>query len=113
MPNKIVIAASVIIAIIEGLAPGVVPMAILPLLLVLLGLVYGVIGVDAEDPVAYLAVAIAIGAAGGADVLGHIHVIGSYLDAIVDQVAVVLLSGGVAIMVMRAWNRLSAADDSD
>lgn len=113
MLNKIVIAASVIIAIVEGLAPGVVPMAILPLLLVLLGLVYGAIGVDAEDPVAYLAVAIAIGAAGGADVLGHIHAVGSYLDAIVDQVAVVLLSGGVTIMVMRAWNRLSAADDAD
>ena len=111
MPTKIVIAASVIIAIVEGLAPGVVPMAILPLALVVLGLVYGVMCVDAEEPVAYLAVAIALAAAAGADVLGHIHVIGMYLDAIVDQIAVVLLSGAVTIMVMRAWNRLTASDD--
>lgn len=111
MPTKIVIAASVIIAIVEGLAPGVVPMAILPLALVVLGLVYGVMCVDAEEPVAYLAVAIALAAAGGADVLGHIHVIGMYLDAIVDQIAVVLLSGAVTIMVMRAWTRLTASDD--
>ena len=111
MPTKIVIAASVIIAIVEGLAPGVVPMAILPLALVVLGLVYGVMCVDAEEPVAYLAVAIALAAAGGADVLGHIHVIGMYLDAIVDQIAVVLLSGAVTIMVMRAWTRLTATDD--
>ena len=111
MPTKIIIAASVIIAIVEGLAPGVVPMAILPLALVVLGLVYGVMCVDAEEPVAYLAVAIALAAAGGADVLGHIHVIGMYLDAIVDQIAVVLLSGAVTIMVMRAWGRLTASDD--
>ncbi len=111
MPTKIVIAASVIIAIVEGLAPGVVPMAILPLALVVLGLVYGVMCVDAEEPVAYLAVAIALAAAGGADVLSHIHVIGMYLDAIVDQIAVVLLSGAVTIMVMRAWTRLTASDD--
>ena len=111
MPTKILIAASVIIAIVEGLAPGVVPMAILPLALVVLGLVYGVMCVDAEEPVAYLAVAIALAAAGGADVLGHIHVIGMYLDAIVDQIAVVLLSGAVTIMVMRAWTRLTASDD--
>ena len=111
MPTKIIIAASVIIAIVEGLAPGVVPMAILPLALVVLGLVYGVMCVDAEEPVAYLAVAIALAAAGGADVLGHVHVIGMYLDAIVDQIAVVLLSGAVTIMVMRAWTRLTASDD--
>lgn len=110
MLNKIVIAASVIIAIVEGLAPGVVPMAILPLLLVLLGLVYGVIGVDSEDPTAYLVVAVATAAAAGGDVLGHIHVIGMYLDAIVDQIAVALLSGAVTIMVLRAWNRLNASD---
>ena len=111
MPTKIIIAASVIIAIVEGLAPGVVPMAILPLALVVLGLVYGVMCVDAEEPVAYLAVAIALAAAGVADVLGHVHVIGMYLDAIVDQIAVVLLSGAVTIMVMRAWTRLTASDD--
>lgn len=108
MLNKILIAAGLIIAIIEGLAPDVVPMGILPLLLVLAGLAYGAVAVDAEDPVAYLAVAIAIGAAGAADVLGHIQAIGSYLDGIVDQIAVLLLSGAVTVMVMRAWNRLTA-----
>ncbi len=108
MLNKILIAAGLIIAIVEGLAPNVVPMGILPLLLVLAGLAYGAVGVDAEDPVAYLATAIAVAAAGAGNVLGHIPAIGGYLDGIVDQIAVLLLSGAVTVVVLRAWNRLTA-----
>ena len=106
--KKIVIAASIIIAIIEGVAPGVIPLGILPLLLVILGLVYGAIGVDAEDAGQYVALAIAVGAAGMADVLGHVHIIGTFLDGIIDQISVMLLSGVVTVLVLRAWNRLSA-----
>ena len=110
MPTKIIIGASIIISIIHGLAGDAVPGGILPLLLVLLGLVYGVMAVDAEDPVAFLVLAIAFGAASSADVLDHIHFIGTYLDNILDPLAMVLYGGVVSILLMRAWNRLTAAD---
>ena len=110
MATRIVVGLVVIAAVVQGLWPGVVPENILPLALVVLGLVYGVVGLDAEDSTGYLALAIAVGAASSADVLGHIHVVGSYLDAIVDQISIALLGGVVAVLAIRTWNRVMPSD---
>ena len=95
-------------AIVEGLAPGVVPQNLLPLALVVLGLVYGAMVVDAEDATGFLAVAIAAGAAAGSDALGNIHVIGGYLDGILGQIAMALYGAVASIVAVRAWNRLKS-----
>ena len=106
MSNRIVVGLIVLAAVIEGLAPGSVPNNLLPLALVVLGLVYAGMAIDAEDATAYLVVVLAVGAAAQADVLTHIHVIGSPLDGIVDQISVALYSGVVTVLVMRTLNRL-------
>ena len=75
--------------------------------MVALGVAYAVMNIDAVSPQAYLTTALVVAAAGGANVLDNVYAIGGYLDSIVDQVAVVYLSGGAAIMGMRAWNLIT------
>ena len=105
--TRIVVGLITLAAIIEGLAPGAVPSDLLPLAIVVLGLVYGWTAVDAEDPVAFLAVTIAVGlAAESAEVLQVIPAVGGYLDAIVDQVSMALYAGVISILVARTVNRL-------
>ena len=107
--SRIVVGLILLAAIIEGLAPGAVPSALLPLALVILGLVYGWTAVDAEDPTTYLVVAVAAGIAAGAPdggVLNLIPAVGGYLDGIVDQVITALYAGVVSILVARTVNRL-------
>ena len=86
--------------------PGMVPMGLLPLLLVILGLAYAVMSLDAEDSTMFVAVAIGLGAAAGADVLSNIHVVGDYLDAIADQLVLMYYGGIVAIVATRVYTRI-------
>ena len=86
----------------QGLAAEAVPTGIVALALVVLGLVYGELAIDAEDATAYLVLTLAVGATGGADVLSHIQVIGGSLDAIVDQVSTSLYAGVVTVLAKRA-----------
>lgn len=98
MANKIIVGLVVLLAIIETLAAGALPGGIVGLLLVLLGLVYGWMSVDADDATGYLVLALAVGAAGGADVLGNIQAIGAPLDGIVDQIGTALYAGVVSVL---------------
>lgn len=111
MAARIIVGLAVIAAVVQGLGPDLVPENILPLVLVVLGLAYGAVGVDAEDATAYLAVAIAVGMAASSDVLGNIHVVGDKLDAIVDGMSVALLGGVVTVLVLRTWNRIMPSGD--
>ena len=117
--TRIIVALIVLAAVIEGLSPGVVPMDLLPLALVVLGLIYGWTAIDAEEPTTFLAVVIAVGMASQADVGGmmgmtgdgngvlyYIPYAGSYLDGIVDQVAVALYGAVMAVLCARIVNRL-------
>lgn len=97
----------ILAAVIEGLAPGVVPGDILPLIMVLAGVAYAVMNIDAANPQAFLTTALVVAAAGGADVLSNLPAVGTFLDAIVDQVAIVYLSGGAGVLGVRAWSLLS------
>ena len=115
MPSRIIIGLIVIAAVVQGLWPNAVPQNILPLALVALGLAYAAVAIDAEDATAYLVVAVAVGAASQANVLGHIQlgnieVIGSSLQGILDQVAIALYGGVVTVIAMRTWNRLMPSD---
>lgn len=113
--TRIVVGLILLAAIVEGVAPGAVPMDLLPLALVILGLVYGWTAVDSDDPGAYLLVTLAVvaastmpggGAGDGNGVLGLIPAVGGHLDAILDQAVSALLGGVVSVFVQRTISRL-------
>ena len=79
---------------------------ILALALVVLGIVYAVTEIDAEDATGPLAVVIASGAAVNAEVLNNIPAIGMHLNAILGEVVVALYAGAATILVVRIINRL-------
>ena len=106
MASRNIIVLVIILAIVQALAPDAIPGGLVPLALVILGLLYAIVAVDAEDATAYLVVAIAVGAAAGADVLSNIPGIGESLDAIVDPIATALYAGVIAILVERGLNRI-------
>ena len=111
MTLRILAALIVIVAVVQGLAPDLIPQAILPLVLVLLGLAWGVMAVDDDNRTQFLVAAVAVGGAASMDVLNHIHMIGAYLDMILDQLAVALFAGVVSVAVLRIWDRLMPAGD--
>ncbi len=106
MAIKIIIGLIAILAVVQALAGDLVPGGTVPLALVILGLAYAALAIDPEDAIAYLVLTLAVGAASGADVLGHIPQIGAPLDAIFDQVSVALYAGVVTVLAMRTFNRL-------
>lgn len=106
MANRIILGLAILLAIILAFAPDVDTGGVLSLVLVVLGLVYGAMAVDAEDAVAFLVLAVAVGASASADVLGGIPAIGSHLDAIVDGLATVLSAGVVTVLAVQCVNRL-------
>ena len=109
MATRAVYGLGILAAVIAGLwadAPEGA-MGFLGFAMVVLGVAYAVMNIDAAKPQAYLTTALVVAAAGGADVLNSVYAVGGYLDAIVDQVAVVYLSGGAAIFGMRAWSLIS------
>ena len=105
MATRILVGLITLAAIVQGLAADSVG-DFMPLILVILGLVYGAMAVDAEDATAYLVVTLAVGGAAGMSVLSNIPAVGDSLDAILDQVSVALFSGAVTILCKRAINRV-------
>ena len=81
-------------------------MVMLPLVLVVLGLAYAALEVDAENATDVLVVAVAAGAASGADVLSKIPAVGMYLDGILDGVVVALYAGVATVVALRLVNRI-------
>lgn len=107
MASRIIVGLGLVLAIVLAVAPNADAGGSLSLLLVLLGLVYGGVAIDAEDATAYLVVAVAVGAAAHADVLNHIPFgIGGYLDAIVGHASTLLYSGVVTVLAVRTLNRI-------
>ena len=106
MATRVIVGLIALLAIIHGLAGAMVPSGIIPLVVVSLGVIYGFIGIDAEDATDYLVVTIAVGASAGANVLGNIPAVGGHLDAIVDPISMALYASVFSIIVTRIVNRL-------
>ncbi len=111
MVIRIIVGLIVALAIIQGLAADAIPEGILPIVLVVLGLVYGLLAVDAEDATSYLVIAFAVGAAAGADVLSNIPAAGEKLDAIVDPISTALYAGVIAVLARLIYNRIIDSSD--
>ena len=105
MANRIILGLAVLVAIVLAFAGDVLG-GFGSLILVVLGLVYGAMAVDAEDAVAFLVLAVAVGGASSADVLSSIPAIGGQLDGIVDGLASVLSAGVVTVLAVQCVNRL-------
>ncbi len=107
MATRVIVMLIALLAIIEGLAGGMInDGGIIMILIVLLGIVYGFMEVDAEDATDYLVVTIAVGAAAGADVLSGIPAIGMSLDAMLDPASSALYASVFSILIIRTINRL-------
>ena len=104
MANRVLVGVAALLAIAEGFAPGMVPMA--GLLIVLAGIVYGAMAVDAEDATAYMVVALGAGGAAGADVLNHIPALGMQLDMVLGGLSMALWGGAATVVIMRTVNRI-------
>ena len=106
MANRIILGLAVLASIVVAFAPDVDSGGIVSLILVVLGLVYGAMAVDADDATGFLVLALAVGAAGAADVLGSIPTIGGYLDAIVDGLSSALYAAVATVLAVTCVNRL-------
>lgn len=107
MATRVVYILAMAAAVIEGLTGGAVPGGLLPLIMVVLGVAYAAMNIDAAKPQAFLTTALVVAAAGAANVFTNVPAVGGLLDAIVDQVAIVYLSGGAGILGVRAWNLIT------
>ena len=108
MANRVIIGLALLLAIVMTFAPELDGNTggVLALVLVVLGLAYAAVAVDAEDAGSYLVLAIAVGAASQAAVLSSIPAIGEYLDGIVGHISTVLYAGAVTVVAQWSINRL-------
>lgn len=106
MANKVLIGVAVLVAVVEAVAAGTLPAGSGGIILALAGLIYAGMAWDPEDATAELVVAVAVGAAAGADVLSGIPAIGPYLDGIIDGLSTALYAGVATVLGMRVLNRL-------
>ena len=120
MVNRILVGVGALIALAMGFAPGVVPQA--ELLMVLIGIVYAAMNIDAEDATAFLVVAIAVGLASGDHmmlghemddhmmhhhgVLTHLPAIGAQLNGALGALSISLYAGVATIAATRVFNRI-------
>ena len=105
MASRIIVSLIAALAIIQGLAADAVSMELVSLAVVILGLAYAVVAIDADGETAYLIVALAVGAAAGADALSGIPQLGAHLDAIVDPISTALYAGVITILVRGIINQ--------
>ena len=106
MLRRVLVVVMVLLVLVHGLGPDMIGGGVVPLLLVLCGLAYGVLATDAENPTVYLVVVLAVGAAASADVLSNIHEVGEYLDSILDAVTLPLFASVATILCIRTYNRV-------
>ena len=106
MANRIIVGLGALLALVVGFLPDVVPADIASILLVVGGIVYAALAVDAEDANNYLIVTIAVGGAAMADALNAIPAIGAQLDAAMGAIGTALNGGVAAVLAVRIVNRL-------
>ena len=104
MANRVLVGLGTLIGLLMGFAPGVVPMD--SLLMVIIGIVYAVMNVDAEDATGTLVVAIAVGGMTMSDVLNHIPAVGMQLDMAMGALSTALWAGVATVAATRIFNRI-------
>lgn len=103
--GRIIVALTVLVAIIEGVG-NLDTGGILALALVVLGIIYAITQIDPEDATGVLVVVIASGAAVSSGALDNIPAIGGPLNAILGQIVMSLNAVAATVLVLRIINRL-------
>jgi hypothetical protein len=106
MASRAIVGLTLLAAIVMAVVPDPGMGGILSILLIVLGVAYAAMEVDAENATDVLVVAVAAGAVAGADVLGLIPAVGMYLDGILDGVVIALYGGVATVVVLRLVNRI-------
>ena len=106
MVNRILVALVVVLAIVKAVAPDLQDAGVIGIIVVVAGLAYAAMAVNAEEATDYLVVAVAVAIAAKANVLGAIPGIGGHLDAIVDTISMALTAGIVTVLAVRTINRV-------
>jgi len=106
MANKIMVGLGALLALVIGFAPDLIPANIAAIILVLGGIVYGALEVDASDASGYLICTIAVVTLAGSDALGGIPAIGMQLDGAVGAIATGMNGGVATVLAMGIVNRL-------
>ena len=106
MATRVIVGLILLAAIVLAVAPDANTGNALSILLVVLGLAYAYVAIDAADPTAHLVVVLAVGAAAGSDVLGAIPAVGMYLDGILDGLSTALYAGVATIAAVKVTNLL-------
>lgn len=106
MATRVIAGLILLAAILLAVAPAANTGNALGILLVVLGLAYAYMAIDAEDATNYLVVALAVGAAAGSDVLNAIPAVGMYLDGILGGLSTALYASVATIAAIRVTNRI-------
>jgi len=106
MATRVITGLILLAAVVLAVAPDAIPGNALGILLVLLGLAYAYVAIDAEDATGYLVVVLAVGASAGSDVLNAIPAVGMYLDGILGGLSTALYASVATIAAVRVTNRL-------
>ena len=105
MATRVIVGLTLLAAIL-ALVPAANPGGAMGILLVLLGLAYAYVAIDAEDATAYLVVVLAVGAAASSDVFNAIPAVGMYLDGILGGLSTAFYASVATIVGVRTVNRL-------
>ena len=106
MATRVIVGLTALVAIVLAVAPEANAGNALTIVLVLLGLAYPAVAINAEDATSFFVVVLTVGAAAGADVLSNIPAIGVYLDGILDGLSTSLYAAVAAVMAVRMTNRI-------
>ena len=106
MVNRILVALVAVLAIVKAFAPDLQDAGAIGIIVVVAGLAYAAVAVNAEEATDYLVVAVAVAIAAKANVLGAIPGIGGHLDAIVDTISMALTAGIATVLAVRTINRI-------
>ena len=106
MVNRILVALVALLAIVKAFAPDLQDAGVIGIVVVVAGLAYAALAVNAEEATDYLVVAVAVAIAAKANVLGAIPGIGGQLDAIVDTISMALTAGIITVLAVRTINRV-------
>ena len=104
MASRVLVGIVALVAVVNGFAGEVIPMG--GLILVVAGIVYGALAVDAEDATAVLVVAVAAGGAAASGALDAIPAIGMQLGSILGSLSTSLWGVTATVVGVRAFNRI-------
>lgn len=105
MAERVLTGLGALVALVAGF--GFMPEAVpVTLVMVIGGIVYGALAVDASDASAFLIIAIAIGALAGSDAVGSIPGIGGQLDGAIGHLSSGLNGAVATVLAVGIFNKL-------